>query len=139
MSAASSCHPKHCDKQRAARCAPTERCCKATLEFAKQIDNTVSSSSCVVQDSLPASPYSLYKQRESYCTARDAKRRCCQLLSTECRTRLPCFWYFFKKYRKKELKKNTREQLRLRTAVEFNGERKRVFCPYSLQVGHYIH
>ena len=97
LRAASSCRPKHCDKLRVARGEPTERCCKATLEFAKQIDNTVSSSSCVVQDSLPASPYSLYKQRESYCTARDAKRRCCQLLSTECRTRLPRFWYFFKK------------------------------------------
>ena len=31
------------------------------------------------------------------CTARGAKRQCCQLLSTECRTRLPRFWYFFKK------------------------------------------
>ena len=41
---------------------------------------------------------------------------------------------FFKKYRKKELKKNTSEQLRLRTAVEFDGELKRVFCPYSLLV-----
>ena len=36
---------------------------------------------------------------------------------------------FQKKYRKKELKKNTSEQLRLRTAVEFDDERKRVFCP----------
>jgi hypothetical protein len=36
---------------------------------------------------------------------------------------------FSKKYREKDLKKNTSEQLRLRTAVEFDGERKRVFCP----------
>ena len=55
--------------------------------------------------------------------------------STECRTRQPMFLgTFFKKYRKKELKKNTSEQLRLRTAVEFGGELKRVFCPYSLLV-----
>ena len=39
------------------------------------------------------------------CTARDAKRRCCQLLSTECRTRLPRFWYFFKKVQKARLQK----------------------------------
>jgi len=32
------------------------------------------------------------------------------------------------------LKKNTSEQLRLRTAVEFDGERKRVFCPQLLLV-----
>ena len=37
------------------------------------------------------------------CTARDAERRCCQLLSTECRTRLPCFWYFFKKVQKERV------------------------------------
>ena len=41
----------------------------------------------------------------------------------------PVFGTFSKKYRKKELKKNTSEELRLRTAGEFNGERKRVFCP----------
>ena len=35
LSVASSCHPKHCDKQRVARCAPTERCHKATLEQRK--------------------------------------------------------------------------------------------------------
>ena len=46
----------------------------------------------------------------------------------------PVFGTFSKKYRKKELKKNTSEQLRLRTAVEFNGERKRVFVPQLLQV-----
>jgi hypothetical protein len=34
---------------------------------------------------------------------------------------------FSKKYREKELKKNTSEQLRLGTAVEFDDERKRVF------------
>ena len=39
------------------------------------------------------------------CTARDAERRCCQLLSTECRTRLPRFWYFFKKVQKARLQK----------------------------------
>ena len=44
-----------------------------------------------------------YRQRlvvrgaDIVCTARDAKRRCCQLPSTECRTRLPSFWYFFYK------------------------------------------
>ena len=54
--------------------------------------------------------------------------------STECRTRLPRFWYFFKKVQKERLEENTSEQLRLRTAVEFNGERKRVFAPYSLPV-----
>jgi hypothetical protein len=37
------------------------------------------------------------------------------------------FGTFFKKHREKELKKNTSEQLRLRTAVEFDDERKRVF------------
>ena len=48
--------------------------------------------------------------------------------SAECRTQLPMFWYFFsKKYREKELKKNTSGQLRLGTAVEFDDERKRVF------------
>ena len=52
--------------------------------------------------------------------------------STECRTRLPRFRYFFKKVQKERLEKNTSEQLRLRTAVEFYGERKRVFAPYSL-------
>ena len=84
MSEASSCRPKHCDKQRAARCAPTERCRKATLEQRKhRMPDT-------------AAP----------------------------------FWVLFsKKYRKKELKKNTSEQLRLGTAVEFDDERKRVFCP----------
>ena len=35
---------------------------------------------------------------------------------------------FLKKYREKEFKKNKSEQSRLRTAVEFNDERKRVFC-----------
>ena len=49
--------------------------------------------------------------------------------STECRTRLPRFWYFFKKVQKERLEENTSEQLRLRTAVEFDGERKRVFAP----------
>ena len=50
--------------------------------------------------------------------------------STECRTQLPMFLVLFsKKYREKELKKNTSGQLRLGTAVEFDGERKRVFCP----------
>ena len=56
--------------------------------------------------------------------------------STECRTRLPRFWYFFKKVQKERLEENTSEQLRLRTAVEFDGERKRVFCPQLLQVSH---
>ena len=56
--------------------------------------------------------------------------------STECRTRLPRFWYFFKKVQKERLEENTSEQLRLRTAVEFDGERKRVFAPYSLHVSH---
>ena len=82
MSEASSCHPKHCDKRRAARCAPTERCRKRLLSKG----------------------------------------------STECRTQQPMFLVLFsKKYREKELKKNTSEQLRLGTAVEFNDERKRVF------------
>ena len=45
--------------------------------------------------------------------------------STECRTRLPRFWYFFKKVQKERLEENTSERLRLRTAVEFDGERKR--------------
>ena len=54
--------------------------------------------------------------------------------STECRTRLPRFWYFFKKVQKERLEENTSEQLRLRTAVEFDGERKRVFAPNFLQV-----
>jgi hypothetical protein len=63
------------------------------------------------------------------CTARGAKRQCCQLLTPNAVHDCPVFGTFSKKYRKKELKKNTSEQLRLRTAVEFNGERKRVFCP----------
>ena len=37
------------------------------------------------------------------------------------------------------LEQNISEQLRLRTAVEFDGERKRVFAPYSLQVSQYNH
>ena len=48
--------------------------------------------------------------------------------STECRTQLPMFLVLFsKKYREKELKKNTSEQLRLGTTIEFDDERKRVF------------
>ena len=62
------------------------------------------------------------------CTARGAKRQCCQLLAPNAVHDCPVFGTFSKKYRKKELKKNTSEQLRLRTAVEFDGERKRVFC-----------
>ena len=49
-------------------------------------------------------------------------------------TTAPFLVLFSKKYREKELKKNKSEQLRLRTAVEFDGERKRVFAPYGLQV-----
>ena len=37
----------------------------------------------------------------------------------------PVFGTFSKKYIEKDLKKNTSEQLRLRIAVEYNGERKR--------------
>ena len=42
-------------------------------------------------------------------------------------TAAPFLVLFSKKYREKELNKNTSEQLRLRTAVEFNGERKASF------------
>ena len=42
-------------------------------------------------------------------------------------TAAPFLVLFSKKYREKELKKNTSEQLRLRTAVEFYDEQKRVF------------
>ena len=42
-------------------------------------------------------------------------------------TAAPFLVLFSKKYREKELKKNTSEQLRLGTAVEFDDERKRVF------------
>ena len=41
----------------------------------------------------------------------------------------PVFGTFFKKVQRERVEENTSEQLRLRTAVEFDGERKRVFCP----------
>ena len=69
------------------------------------------------------------RSADAVCTARGARRQCCQLLAPNAVHDCPVFGTFSKKYRKKELKKNTSEQLRLRTAVEFDGERKRVFCP----------
>ena len=41
----------------------------------------------------------------------------------------PVFGTFLKKVQKERLEENTSEQLRLRTAVEFNDERKWVFVP----------
>ena len=61
---------------------------------------------------------------------------CCSMQQREPRSeRLegPCAGHFgsFRRWknRKERLEKNTSEQLRLRTAIEFDGERKRVFYP----------
>ena len=54
-------------------------------------------------------------------------------------TTAPFLVLFLKKVQKERLEENISEQLRLRTAVEFDGERKRVFAPNSLQVSQYNH
>ena len=54
--------------------------------------------------------------------------------STECRTRLPCFWYFFKKVQKERLEENISEQSRLRAAVEYKYRRRNVHTEFLLNL-----
>ena len=77
---------------------------------------------------LAAPSIATSSERRGVHRLKDVAKRLLNKGSTECRTQLPMFLVLFsKKYREKDLKKNTSEQLRLRTAVEFDGERKRVF------------
>ena len=52
------------------------------------------------------------------CTARGAKRQCCQLLAPNAVHSCPVFGTFFKKYREKEFKKNKSERLKVEDCRE---------------------
>ena len=58
--------------------------------------------------------------------------------STECRTRLPCFWYFFKKVQKERVEEKYKWTIKVEDCCRIWRRAKVSFLPPNLQVSLYL-